>query len=81
MYSPSGVHSGLTYRSCFPLVICTVSARSRESVHRFSPPSRSEVNTMRFPSGLKRGWVSKPMPRVSRFACPPVIDTVKRSPR
>ena len=47
----------------------------------FWPPLRSEVKTIRVPSGEKRGWASNAMPDVIRVASPPVIGTVKRSPR
>ena len=49
--------------------------------HTFWPPLRSDVKTMREPSGEKRGCASKAMPEVSWVASPPVIGTVKRFPR
>lgn len=80
-YSPSGVHSGDSARFAPPSLTCTVSEPSTAMIQMFCPPSRSEVKTIRSPSGLKRGWASKASPDVSCVASPPSTGSRKRSPR
>src|SRR2546426_1144411 len=46
----------------------------------FSPPLRSDRNTMCFPSGEYRGCESNAGPEVMRVAAPPVTGIVYRSP-
>jgi len=40
------------------------------AIQRFSLPSRSLVNAIRFPSGEKTGWLSKASPLVIGLAWP-----------
>jgi hypothetical protein len=44
-------------------------------IQMFSAPSRSLMNAMRVPSGLKRGWKFHSMPSVSASASPPSMPT------
>ena len=76
MNSPSGVHSGETYRLPLPWVTCVVSFKSKDMIQTLSPPLRSETNATFLPSGLKRGCMSYARPLVSRVAAPPVIGMV-----
>src|SRR5687767_6942418 len=78
---PSGVHAGATYHVRSPRVTARGFRPSASAIQRFSAPVRSLTNTMRFPSGEKRGCESHVGPLVMRVAVPPPIGSVYRSPR
>jgi hypothetical protein len=68
MYLPSGDHVGLLTNHFFSREICFGSFPSTSIVQMFQSPSRSLVNAIRRPSGLKRGCMSNTGPPAIRVA-------------
>ena len=68
MYCPSGAHAGLFTNQRLSREICFSFFPSPSIVQMFHSPSRSELNAMRDPSGLKRGCMSNAGPLVIRVA-------------
>ncbi len=71
MNCESGVHAGLFGSRKLSFVTCCGFFPSRPMIQMLSPPDRSDVNAIHFPSGEYRGCMSHGMPEVSAFASPP----------
>ena len=71
----SGVHAGDVKSVRCSRVSCFGLEPSDALVHRLSAPSRSLMNTIRFPSGEYLGCESHAMPDVIGRASPPAIGT------